>query len=317
MSIQEYETLLLKSLDEPLTVAEQEAMKMARLQDEALAIFHRQFMQIWNLPKTTLPHGSRKESNWGSWANRTEQGAKSYTISPWLWGVAASILLVMGFWNFSPEQEVLLAEVSVEAGKRELLVLSDGSQVTLEGPASLQHFIAPDAEVRDVFLKGKAFFEVAKDAQRPFQVHTGALTTAVLGTSFEVSESASHICVRLMEGKVRVDKGAQELSTLIPGEELSFDVRENRAVVRQFDAVLFTDSKSGYLVFDRHPLPEVARSLERKYGVSITLADNVSRLLLSGKFDGKLSIEELLEGICFSMNIQYQLQGEKHWLLKK
>src|SRR5690606_732935 len=57
---------------------------------------------------------------------------------------------------------------------------------------------------RDVRLTGEAYFKVSKDQKRPFTVSTGALSTRVLGTAFNIRETDSIIDVTVSEGLVRV-----------------------------------------------------------------------------------------------------------------
>lgn len=55
----------------------------------------------------------------------------------------------------------------------------------------------------DITLKGKAYFEVAKDKTKPFTVFSGNLSTIALGTQFSVTAFShqNNIIVRLLKAK--------------------------------------------------------------------------------------------------------------------
>ena len=88
----------------------------------------------------------------------------------------------------TPRQEVRVhtSELVVPKGKRAHLQLSDGTRVWINS-ASVLRFPSAFGDTRDVFVEGEAYFEVAKDANRPFIVHTDHFATRVLGTSFDVT----------------------------------------------------------------------------------------------------------------------------------
>lgn len=81
------------------------------------------------------------------------------------------------------------SELVVPKGKRAHLQLSDGTRVWINS-ASVLRFPSAFGDTRDVFVEGEAYFEVAKDANRPFIVHTDHFATRVLGTSFDVTTRA-------------------------------------------------------------------------------------------------------------------------------
>src|SRR5690606_33768852 len=86
------------------------------------------------------------------------------------------------------------------------ITAADGSVIALYPKSEIkfsEHF--DPLVTRDFFLKGKAKFSVAKNKDKPFNVHSAGVITTALGTVFIVEESTSSIThVKLLEGSVEV-----------------------------------------------------------------------------------------------------------------
>ncbi len=128
-------------------------------------------------------------------------------------------------------------------GSGRAIDLPDGSRVTLEKGSKLYYaadFSSDDKAKREVYLTGEAFFEIKKNAARPFYVYTSTVITKVLGTSFRVEAypSASKATVTVKTGKVSVYRkddfyqtthGGTESGGVIvtPNQELVYDQQSN------------------------------------------------------------------------------------------
>src|SRR5690606_22634757 len=67
------------------------------------------------------------------------------------------------------------------------IILADQSKIILENESRIrypQDFAGND--FREIHLSGNAFFDVSKDASRPFLVYSNGIVTKVLGTSFRI-----------------------------------------------------------------------------------------------------------------------------------
>ena len=101
-----------------------------------------------------------------------------------------------------------LMALSVPRGQDYHLTLADGTQVWMNAESRLEFPDRFNGNTREVRLKGEAYFEVKKDAKRPFVVHTDYLTTRVLGTAFNVrAYSRRDASVTLVSGRVQVNSG--------------------------------------------------------------------------------------------------------------
>ncbi|MFO7822939.1 MAG: FecR family protein, partial [Cyclobacterium sp.] len=111
-------------------------------------------------------------------------------------------------------------ERSVLPGQKLALELPDDSKVWVNANSKIRFPETFARESREVFLEGEAFFEVSHDADRPFRVHSGELTTEVLGTKFNVKSQGEKTDVALLEGKVRVKINMEKEKMLVlnPGQ---------------------------------------------------------------------------------------------------
>jgi transmembrane sensor len=64
--------------------------------------------------------------------------------------------------------------------------LPDGTSVTLNSESTLRYPAAFTGQTREVTLTGEAFFDVIKDHEHPFIIHTDKMNVKVLGTAFDV-----------------------------------------------------------------------------------------------------------------------------------
>lgn len=236
------------------------------------------------------------EAEWQSFKRKhvSDETPKRFTsnVKAFRWGAAllaaASIALLFVLWPTAPAsytvfeasrvaQEVTMKThegihtLNIPRGMNKQLTLADGTQVWLNAESSLQY---PETfegkEQRVVYLKGEAYFEVAKDSLHPFLVKTDALETRVLGTAFNVrAYSSDDTQVTLVEGSVKVsDKHHHELQ-LQPGEHAT--VRKGSALksAQVEEASAYRSWADGQFYFDDVELVEIMRELGRWYNVDI------------------------------------------------
>ncbi|WP_020526952.1 FecR family protein [Flexithrix dorotheae] len=239
--------------------------------------------------------------------------------------IAASLLLLVAvsfiFWksdllDFGNREENLSAvewvEKVVDKGEKVTLTMKDGSKIKLNSESKLRfpENFAPDK--REVYLEGEAFFEVAKDSNRPFTIYSGNLSTTVLGTAFNVRaySNEKEMKVALLEGKVKVTNqvNAGENMLLSPMEMASLNKEKNNLVKKEF---LFEDElgwKDGLLLFKNANFEEIRLKLERWYGVSFIIQNNPKLVKgYSGRFENE-SLEEVLEGISFTSGFKFKME---------
>jgi len=211
------------------------------------------------------------------------------------------------------EPVMVYVEHKTVPGVKSYLTLSDGSQVILNSGSELKYYKNFQKESREVFLKGEAFFKVAKDSLRPFIVHSRETTTTALGTSFNVKAYLGEtMAISLLTGKVAVNLGGlmEDPVTLNPGEALKIDIKNDQLRKSSFNKDLVIGWTKKQIIFNKTPLLEAIRVLENWYGVQIQIKNKPNnQVLLSGKFQEE-TLENVLEGLRFSARFDFIIDKE-------
>jgi transmembrane sensor len=123
------------------------------------------------------------------------------------------VMLAFGWRRDTPAPARYSATVATAVGEVRKLALPDGSTVVLNPDARLVvEFVAHERRI--ALGRGEAYFQVAKDPQRPFIVGVGSVAVRAVGTAFDVRRRADAVEVLVTEGKVRVDAASDGHSLL-------------------------------------------------------------------------------------------------------
>ena len=168
-------------------------------------------------------------------------------------------------------KEIRYNMLQVPRGGEYQLVLEDGTKVWLNAGSSL-HYPTDFSRGREVTLVGEAYFEVAKNSDFPFVVHSGKNSIKVLGTKFNVSAyPQNNLYATLVEGSVEVSSGTFS-TTLLPDEQAVI-VPSGQIGIQTVDASLFTSWTQGRYEFRQTELKDIAEQLSRWYDVNIRFQD--------------------------------------------
>lgn len=218
----------------------------------------------------------------------------------------------------TPSSQLVYATGSHEQKR---ILLSDSSVVFLSPNSTLQVTQPFPDHKRDIELSGEAFFEVAKDASKPFTVITSNIRTTALGTSFKITSfpDKNNISIALSYGKVLVQNHRSNTVTdsfyLAPGEAIEYD-RVNKKIERTKIVEKQLSYKNNVLYFKEAGIKEVVNKLQEFYHIKVEYESlkNVD-WRVSGEFDYQ-PLEIVMENIAFSCNIHYQIIGNT-LILKK
>ncbi len=134
----------------------------------------------------------------------------------------ALIAAAVGFHAMRPASVPLVETYATEVGRQHDVDLVDGSRMLLNSATRVQTQYGD--HLRMVILhEGEAFFDVARDAGKPFVVSVGDGRVTALGTRFQVLREESEVRVTLSEGSVRIENGTGAARVLVPGEQALFD----------------------------------------------------------------------------------------------
>jgi len=223
-----------------------------------------------------------------SFDEKTYRSEKNIFFKPALLKYAASIAFLMilsttllyYFGVFNKKQtEIKWNENLTKLGQKFSLTLSDGSSILLNGGGKLLYPQQFGQASRDIYLEGEAYFNVAHDTSKPFIVHTGNVSTTVLGTKFNVSAFSDdrNISISLVEGKVKVSKETngyiEGIVELKPKQQLNYSKEKEIGKVEDFILQETIGWKDNILIFKKELFSNVIKKLERAYGVKFELAD--------------------------------------------
>ena len=157
-----------------------------------------------------------------------------------------------------------------------------------------------------MWLDGQAFFAVAREDARRFVVRTRAGDATVLGTRFDVRVEEDGMQVFVVEGRVAHQAGGHEVQ--VEAMEVSRTTGGGIPSVEPIDDPEALLSWLGeFLVFQTTPMREVARELERRYGVPVRLADPaVAERTVTAWFTNE-SLEHVLLIVCRAADARCQI----------
>lgn len=189
-------------------------------------------------------------------------------------------------------------EIVVPKGAEFQLKLSDGTLIYLNSMSKIRYPVTFPADRRRVELEGEAFFEVAKDADRPFIVKVQQMEVKVLGTKFNISSYADDglIQTTLVEGSVEVSSKENRVKAVLkPSEQLCFDKESKTAEVAKVDVSYYTAWRNGWYKYRDIRLEELMKVMMRWYDMDVVYVDpEVKEYLFGCNFSRMNSVESLI-----------------------
>jgi transmembrane sensor len=266
-----------------------------------------------------------------------------------IWMAAASVLALVSvsfFWlnNSSPKAaEAKQEAIEAKKGSRSKSLLPDGTTVWLNAGSKLSYDGDFTGATREVRLEGEGFFDVVKQPDRPFIVHTSGIDIKVLGTAFNVKSYPEDKTVEttLYRGVVRVfretesEKKAIQLKpneklilakeAAINTEDLSKEVKSSSVkekIIPAFTIAHIDSTKKeserfetawiySRLEFRGDNFEELARKLERWYNLTIVFNDEkVKQLNFNGSFE-KETASQAFAALKSAVPFNYTIKGHE------
>lgn len=236
--------------------------------------------------------------------------------SRWLLSIAASvaILITAAFLFkdilFPPSVPVTTILANQEKIKVEL---PDGSFVWLNKNSSISY--DKDFDVRTVNFEGEGYFEIAKDASRPFTILSGAAKTTVLGTAFNLRAYPEEKDIELVveEGKVKFESTKKETSIFLEKDESAIFNREDDTIKeKNITSKNIFAWKTGTISFSDTPILEVVSDLSRQFKVTFKLDIEESPCPFKSTYQGDVKLETILDDITEILNLQTKRSGDTY-----
>jgi transmembrane sensor len=189
------------------------------------------------------------------------------------------------------------------------LILSDGTKVWLNSASSIKFPTAFTGLNRTVTLTGEAYFEVAHNAAKPFDVIAEGQTVEVLGTHFNVNayKDEPSISTTLLEGKVKVMQG-NKVVVLKPGQQAING--NNELIVKIADTEMAIAWKNGLFKFDNADVPTLMRQLSRWYNVDVVYEGVPSSRRFSGKIYRNVNALTIADILSYK-KIHFRIEGQR------
>lgn len=252
------------------------------------------------------------------------------------WAVAASLVIgISVFWivienrkNSSKPQtynyivsnsEKKLQEIENTTSKPIKEILPDGSTIILEKNSKISYVQDFKGNIREVFLSGEAFFQVTKNASKPFVINSNGLITKVLGTSFTIKayENENVFKVMVKSGKVSVYKQvetAKEAIILNPNQQVVFDTKTTVFTKSIVENPIVLDKKleNTSLEFDGTPVGEVFSRLEKIYGIEIVYDNEImTECFVTASLSDDESLYSKIQLVCKAIESSYEISDGK------
>jgi len=212
--------------------------------------------------------------------------------------------------NGAAANENALNTMHVPRGGQYAVTLSDGTKVWLNSGSSLTYPEVFAGTERKVVLSGEAYFEVSKNEQQPFIVHTNRADVHVLGTHFNINayNDEGVLKTTLLEGAVRLSAATASV-LLAPGEQGLITgsrpgIEKKRVNVNQEIAW-----KAGYFVFRNNTIGDIMRQISRWYDVEITYRGGLPTGTFGGTYSKGKDLPELLNGLELTGLVHFKIEG--------
>ena len=283
---------------------------------------HRQALheaqQVWadadQLAELAVPIAHRGRRALRAWLHRVVQQLTPQTPAGTASTAACALLSVVALgWYLSIAGIAGNGEYRTSIGQQRLLVLEDNSSIQLDTNSQLR--IAYSEGSRQIILQqGKAYFDVAKNPDRPFQVYAAGGMVQAVGTAFTVAVDNQDIEVTVDEGRVNLARveSAQPTAVFLSVDSSQSAVfnSSQQTLIQLADNELSQELawRRGLLIFAGEPLSTVVQEVSRYTPTTIEISDpELRQLLIGGRFrTGELeALFDVLE-TGFGVRISYR-----------
>jgi ferric-dicitrate binding protein FerR (iron transport regulator) len=254
-----------------------------------------------------------------------KQKKQNLFISVAKYAATAAIILLLSINLYKMRDEevpLTMNIVEVPMGERVSLTLSDGTRVWLNADTRFYYpsrFMSKKTSSREVIIDGEGYFEVAKDAKRPFTVKGDLFDISVLGTEFNVKAHKNEAAeISLKEGKIKVGtSGRGDPMILSPNDQIRVSTN-GRTRLQQTDMTTINSWTNGEIAFKDEPLSVIIKTLERKFNIPIILIDHdLSDELFHCRTSSEKTLFDVLDLLKDTRRMNYKFEDNRVLITKK
>lgn len=207
-------------------------------------------------------------------------------------------------------EEVIYNKIETPFGGKYQINLPDGSKVWLNSASTLRFPALFSGNTREVELSGEAYFDVAKNPDKPFKVVTKDQIVEVLGTQFNINSYSDEETIKttLIEGSVKIIY-KNRVVLLSPGQQ--FQPNMNSSKVVEADTEEVTAWKDGYFLFKDEDIQSIMRKISRWYNVEVNYSGNIPEVGFGGNISRSKDINEVLNVLQLTNAVHFKVEGRR------
>lgn len=278
------------------------------------------FFEIKAMYDAGLPLSTPLETSesWGRLLNKKKNSQSRrfnlwYQISTY---AAVALLAVaissMYFLFFHEEDNSLYSKyIGGDGLEADVVELPDGTHISLGSKTTFHYDKDYGKDKRIVYLEGEAYFDVAKQKDKPFIVKTKEQDIEALGTKFNVMAYPldSLVITTLLEGSVQLKTmNFPERTIMRPNQQFIYNRNTKQASLFHVDARQFTSWTTGYYYFHEQSLKAILDRLSHVYGMQFTVNSEIlNQRTFTGTFYRGQSIKDIMEIVNLSIPIKYKI----------
>lgn len=216
--------------------------------------------------------------------------------------------------NVTRNVESLFNTISTPRGGQYQVTLSDGTKVWLNAASSIRFPVVFTASERKVEITGEAYFEVAKNKERPFKVKAISSEIEVLGTHFNVNAYKDEATIKttLLEGKVKVSvpNSVENAEFLLPGQQAGITKNGKINIKNHVDTEEAVAWMKGYFQFKSTDLKVILRQISRWYDVDVEYHGNIN-LHFTGLLTRNENVSKVFEKLALTGGVHFEIEGKR------
>nr|WP_199157464.1 FecR family protein [Pedobacter sp. ASV2] len=216
--------------------------------------------------------------------------------------------------NGNSTGERVFNKLIIPRGAEYKLALADGTTVMINSASVLRFPVNINASnSRDVYLeKGEAYFQVAKNPNKPFVVHVNGMDVKVLGTTFNVNTYSKTIRTTLVEGKVEAKSTNNQTTILAPNQQAIFNHQTNTLTKVNVDVMPYVAWANGKIVFEEATLDEVMAQLSLWYDYDVEFqSEKIKQSHFSGEIERYKDISVILNIIEQTGGVKFSIKNRR------
>lgn len=203
--------------------------------------------------------------------------------------------------------------IETPRGRQYQLVLEDGTKIWLNAASSIRFPVAFAGDERRVEITGEAYFEVAKNKEKPFRVTTNGTTVEVLGTHFNINSYADEATLNttLLEGSVKIIKGNNQ-KILTPGQQAQVDDAGEVRMAKNVNISEVIAWKDNYFSFNNTDIKKLMRQLSRWYDVEIVFKNESKEpVTFIGDVSRTVNLSTVLKMLELTGEVNFSIEGKR------